>query len=107
MAVPGRITEPVVEYQRNGSGGDGFWQVHFTYERDGSHQLIGIIPSWAVEAGSPRNAAELAPSGCVPCYVVHASDPKAWWRGDNFADDLLDLINAHPYRQLNVPEAAR
>lgn len=97
------MTGPAVEvhrvrFHRNGVGGAPFYLVEFT-DQDGDGFPVRLIASVWVEGGeSPDRVARFAPAGDpdpdfdLLVSVVDIDNPAACWRGDVYADVLLDAI---------------
>lgn len=66
----------LVQYHRNGIGGEGFYEVRCEADWDGTwYNVIAILTD-------------------TECYMVTPSDPDKKWRGsDMFAADLHEYIN--------------
>jgi hypothetical protein len=69
-----------IEFQRNGIGGQPFYQVFFRYSEKGMEErkLIGVLTG-----------------NKTYCFVIDPSDIQNHWRGDNFERELRDAIINH------------
>ena len=69
-----------VDFQRNGVGGEPFYQVFFTYKKRGMNEidLVGVVTD------NPTQ-----------CFVVDPKDIQNHWRGDVFESELRKAIINH------------
>jgi hypothetical protein len=80
MVVDTNIKIDGVEFQRNGIGGQPFYQVFFRYSEKGMEErkLIGVLTG-----------------NKTYCFVIDPSDIQNHWRGDNFERELRDAVINH------------
>ena len=74
------ITIDGIDFQRNGIGGEPFYQVFFRFKEPGIPEkpLIGILTGYKCH-----------------CFVVDPANIENHWRGDHFESDLRKAICNH------------
>lgn len=79
-----------LDYQRNGSSGEGFFYVTFDFKEAGrKHSLIAIMPDKYIEE---RDSYGLQPEYT---YVIDPENLESGWRGDRMGHTLCPWVESH------------